>query len=331
MRRILSGFYYGIGDLIAVLPVLQLLAQKKDIKLYVAVGEPLRDLENILEKKNITFIYFPLFSIKKASALIRFIRKIQKISPEFITISPHVADKSTSWKLPLLLSFLKYFNATKQIIGSSNERNAVLFTKQIPTDKTLSLLSREAHFFELIGLLESPTLFGMPQIFSLPQIVTKKNEIIIHPGASKSLKKWPLRYYSVLCEQLVKEYSDLHIRFLGLDSELKALQNIIVHKNISFESKSLEVAVKSLLHVKTAVVLDSAFAHICTALKIPTIALYGPTDPKLYAPQNTFINARYHNELDCQYCDALRCNQTDNVCMELITPQEVLENIRKYL
>lgn len=331
MRRILSGFYYGIGDLIAIFPVLQMLAQRQDIELYVAVGEPLRDLEHILEKKNMTFIYFPLFSIKRISALIRFIREIQEVSPEFITISPHVADKSTSWKLPLLLAFLKYFNATKQIIGSSNERNAVLFTKQIPTDKSLPLLSREAHFFQLSGLLENPTLFNMPQIFSLPQIVTKKNEIIIHPGASKSLKKWPSHHYSTLCKQLVKEYSDLHIRFLGLESELKDLQKTIVHKNISFDSISLESAVKSLLHVKAAVVLDSAFSHICTALKIPTIALYGPTDPKLYAPQNTFLNTLYHNELDCQYCDALHCQQTHNICMELITPQEVLESIRKYL
>ncbi len=75
---------------------------------------------------------------------------------------------------------------------------------------------------------------------------------------------------------------------------------------------------------------DSAPLHVASSQKVPFVALFGPTDSSRHLPpaqEGKFILIK--KELPCAPCYKPKCNTKK--CMEMITPQEVLEAVKKLL
>jgi ADP-heptose:LPS heptosyltransferase len=328
--KIFVGFYYGIGDFVATYPVLLKLSKREDIEIYVAVGEQVRALTKLLKESSVKFIYFNLFSIKKISSVFSLIKEIKTVSPDILIVSPHISDRLSSWKIPILLYTVKQFGYIGKIVGSDSDSNSILYTQQIRADKSLSLLEREFDFFVKTGFLNYQDSINN-DIFLLETTQVKTDEIVIHPGASKELKLWPLRYYNELLEMIFQYFPKYKVRFIGLEKDLDLLKNTIDNTSVVFDCKALDKSIKSILHVKVIISMDSLFSHIASTLKIPNIAIFGATDPKLYAPKTSTTSILVKKELPCQYCDALRCPHKENICMTLITPQDVLNKLQLVL
>ena len=78
--------------------------------------------------------------------------------------------------------------------------------------------------------------------------------------------------------------------------------------------------------------IDTGMQHIAGALSVPTISLFGPTNPKYIG---AFSNCSYFVEynVDCKYCfgteDYIQC--TNRRCLTEITPQQVMEMLHHVL
>lgn len=73
---------------------------------------------------------------------------------------------------------------------------------------------------------------------------------------------------------------------------------------------------------------DSAPLHIAASVKTPFVALFGATDPARHlALAKDFVLIK--KDLPCSACYKSECKEIK--CMELITPQEVLEAVEKLL
>jgi ADP-heptose:LPS heptosyltransferase len=75
---------------------------------------------------------------------------------------------------------------------------------------------------------------------------------------------------------------------------------------------------------------ESGPMHIAAASQIPTIGLFGPGEPPIFAPHGkkaTYI----HHKLECNPCDQIHCIYPENPCINRISVAEVKEKIVELL
>lgn len=150
--------------------------------------------------------------------------------------------------------------------------------------------------------------------------------VVIHPFASKKCKQWP--YIYELCQVL--ESAGISVIVIGdgaislpeKTADMTGLLNLDELKNIISQAD---------LFIST----DSGPMHIAVALKIPTIAIFGPTTMELgFYPifQNTHVIE--NKSLLCRPCHIHGCDicpQKHFQCMRAISPAEVLSQSMKIL
>ncbi|QAU45982.1 lipopolysaccharide heptosyltransferase II [Bradyrhizobium guangzhouense] len=71
---------------------------------------------------------------------------------------------------------------------------------------------------------------------------------------------------------------------------------------------------------------DSGLMHIAAALGTPTMGIFGPTSPYLWAPLNGLAATVVQNKsvLSCQPCQSTVCKMNDHRCMRDIAAEEVV-------
>ena len=71
---------------------------------------------------------------------------------------------------------------------------------------------------------------------------------------------------------------------------------------------------------------DSGPMHIAAALNVPTIGLFGPTEPKKHGPYSENSAYIIKDDLDCIMCNKLEC-PFDHECMKELSVKEVLTKV----
>ena len=71
---------------------------------------------------------------------------------------------------------------------------------------------------------------------------------------------------------------------------------------------------------------DSSSLHLAAAVGTPTVALFGPTDPRRHVPP-TFVGQVIAKEVFCSPCYSPRCRTITHACMKRITVEEVLSAV----
>ncbi len=87
----------------------------------------------------------------------------------------------------------------------------------------------------------------------------------------------------------------------------------------------LRNAILALAAADVAVSNDSGLLHVAAALDTPSIGIFGPTDPWLWAPLNPLAAvARADSELDCRPCHEPMCRLGHHRCMRDIPAERIL-------
>ena len=113
-------------------------------------------------------------------------------------------------------------------------------------------------------------------------------------GGSKPAKRWSLKKFALLAEQLHKCY-DMTTILLGAGACEKALAEEIVRTVRTVRTAGLEIvnlvdrtSLQEMMEIirgaRLAVGNDSGPLHIAAALAVPVVGLYGPTDPVVVGP-----------------------------------------------
>ncbi|WP_231998116.1 lipopolysaccharide heptosyltransferase II [Helicobacter cinaedi] len=193
--------------------------------------------------------------------------------------------------------------------------------------KPLTLIS---HSIDLAHLASSKTNSNQPIIG-------------INPGAAfGSAKRWEQSHFvSVIEYFLDKEYQ---VYLFGSSAEssanidiANALKN---HKNLQYfhnltDKTGLSELIDYINAMSVFVTNDSGPMHIATALKVPIVAIFGPTDineTAPYTPTHTEQSiALLHADLPCSPCKKRECPLKHHNCMKLISPQEVITSTLRVL
>ncbi|MGZ3495259.1 MAG: glycosyltransferase family 9 protein [Thermodesulfobacteriota bacterium] len=160
----------------------------------------------------------------------------------------------------------------------------------------------------------------------------RSKTIILHPGSGSKKKVWPLDRFVTLARTL-KEHSGSKILIILGPAEGPEVQR-------AFEgTRPAEfMMAKGLTLLQLGSVIegcwfyignDSGISHMASALGLPTIVIFGPTDQRVWSPKGkrTFVVRR---EVPCSPCPQERFFQCkDFECLRGIQMGEVLKGLEK--
>ena len=160
----------------------------------------------------------------------------------------------------------------------------------------------------------------------------RETVIIIHPGSGSKKKVWPLDRFLKLTEVLQQHLSSRILVVLG------PAEGPETRKIFENERPGLFILAKGLSLIQLASVMegsrlfvgnDSGISHLAAALGIPTLAMFGPTDPKVWSPRGRNVMV-IRKEIHCSPCPQERFFQCQHFeCLKGIRLEEVLDGIRK--
>jgi ADP-heptose:LPS heptosyltransferase len=117
----------------------------------------------------------------------------------------------------------------------------------------------------------------------------KNNPLIaVHPGSGSKAKNWPLENYVFLVQSLYQRCRGTVLVVEGpaernmIDNMSEALDGITF---IALQSLALPLLAAILSQCSLFIGNDSGITHLAAALGVPTIALFGPTDPYVWGPR----------------------------------------------
>jgi ADP-heptose:LPS heptosyltransferase len=156
---------------------------------------------------------------------------------------------------------------------------------------------------------------------------------VLHPGTSAFglHKRWPADRYGTLAAHLEKEYGLASVVTWGPGEE--DLVALAVRSSggaavAGPESASLKTLAHLIGRAGLFVAGDTGALHLAAYLGVPTVGLFGPKDPRVYAPRGPVAEVVWLGH-DCSPCPKRNC--PDPVCMTSITQDHVLPAVRKVL
>src|SRR3990172_3709856 len=160
--------------------------------------------------------------------------------------------------------------------------------------------------------------------------------IVLHPGSGSKKKSWPLDRFLDLLHYLQKNVGSKILAVIG-PAEGGEIQRAF--EKIQWEMGpdapllargfSLPELASLIEGCRVFIGNDSGITHMAAALGVRTLALFGPTDPKVWAPRGenvTVVTPEFH----CSPCSRekfFECQQTD--CIKEIKLSDVLESLGK--
>jgi len=150
---------------------------------------------------------------------------------------------------------------------------------------------------------------------------------IIHPGAGSKRKRWDVFNFLKLYHMLKAEEIEAEFVIGPAEEDLfYFLKKYIPYNKVHFSHDILEV-IRLLQSAKGFIGNDSGITHLSAFLSIPTLAIFGPSDPIRWKPIGSrveFIRA----EPDCIPCFEIRKENCDNPLCLKIDPKIVF---KKYI
>lgn len=155
--------------------------------------------------------------------------------------------------------------------------------------------------------------------------------IALGPGSMGASKRWP--GYAEAARLFIARGFDVWV--IGGPGE-KALAEEIVRVGgpsvRDLTGTDLRNGILAMAAASVAISNDSGLMHIAAAIGTPTVGIFGPTDPWLWAPLNPITTVVQRKEtLSCQPCQRTVCTMNDHRCMTNIAPAEIVNIARNLL
>ncbi|MBH5368833.1 lipopolysaccharide heptosyltransferase II [Bradyrhizobium glycinis] len=195
-------------------------------------------------------------------------------------------------------------------------------------------------FIDKNAALAEPDGAPLPAEWPVPQLRVPAEEIArwreanglgagaavaLAPGSVGVSKRWT--YYPEAARLLVER--GLEVWVVGGPAEKGLAQEIVAAGRPGVRDLTgtdLRNGVLAMAAASVAISNDSGLMHIAAALGTPTMGIFGPTSPYLWAPLNGLAATMVQDKeaLPCQPCQSTVCKVNDHRCMRNIAASEVV-------
>lgn len=155
----------------------------------------------------------------------------------------------------------------------------------------------------------------------------------IHPEAGFPSKQWPIDYFIKTINNLSDKLGNDAVFIITGKHNLFNARNEALLRKIKIMDLTGKTSLKQLAALLARLNLficgDTGPLHIATAMNYPTVAIYsGTNDEKIWGPWNGKVEV-LKVDIECSPCGKKECS--DPKCLNLITPQMILESSLKLL
>ncbi len=135
------------------------------------------------------------------------------------------------------------------------------------------------YFLSILGAEDvGPTVLPRPSAVS--ELSRDKNTLVIHPGGGNVLKTWPLERFFMVAEQRPGET----VFLLGPAELERGYVGRMPENCRILPDPPLAEAAALLSSASAYLGNDSGASHLAAMCGTPTVALFGPTDPRIWRP-----------------------------------------------
>lgn len=219
-------------------------------------------------------------------------------------------------------------NIKEKIEGHHSWRNNLKIIKKLGLD-----IEKE----DYVGLLKLPP----KDLKDIAGFTLSGKYAVISPGTSlrRTVKAWEDDKFAELIIALKQKHS-LDSVLVGGKDNIEANERIIKlvkEKGGDKANRILDITGKISLNdlcyvmqkASLFVGVDSGLMHLASALDMPLVGLFGPTDTHYVGPLNSKARVVQHKEIECVPCYLKGCE--DRQCMAKIEIKEVLEQCDQVL
>ncbi|MCX2716601.1 lipopolysaccharide heptosyltransferase II [Helicobacter sp. MIT 21-1697] len=232
------------------------------------------------------------------------------------------------------------------------------YTKVFTAHTESSHLTHNEHFApkDILSILSTQPLTLISQVKKSPQSHTYA--IGINPGAAfGSAKRWEQAYFITIIEHFLTQGYEVYLFGSSAESDANiSIANALTshsqmqHFHNLTDKTNLSELIDYIAIMDIFITNDSGPMHIAAALKVPMIAIFGPTDINETAPyipsvpcvskdcvsfcKNQHIQSLYTlicKSLPCAPCKKRECPLKHHHCMKFITPTEVIAHTQNLL
>lgn len=162
----------------------------------------------------------------------------------------------------------------------------------------------------------------------------KERLVALHPGAlNMAAKRWMPDRWAIVADRVQRELGR-RVVLVGSDSELPLVES--VRQGMSTPSLMLagKTSVAELVALLARCELfmggDSGPLHVASALGVPSVSVYGPTDPGITGPLGDRARVLWA-DVECAPCYDLRaapeCRRGDLLCMAKVSVDQVFRAV----
>ena len=334
-KRILILKLGAVGDVVLVTPSLRAIRRKfPNAKITLLVGRDAFELVQHCPYLDELLTYDRTRKDRGLGGLLRLSSELRRRGFDL------VIDFQNN-KISQLLSYL---SLAPQRVGWSRGPLRILVNRRVPEPK--EPMPPVRHQFKLLSALgiegndEALELWVQPRDhayvdrFLEGEWLSGREPLVgLNLGGSPNwlTKRWPIKYFAELCDRLAED--NMRVVLTGTQTEKENLKGLLklvkTRPIIAVEKTTLPQLAALLGRCKTYVTVDSAPLHLAASVGTPVIALFGPTDPFRHFPpqaQGVILNKK----VPCHPCYRRQC-PIGLICMTQITPEEVHQEIRRWV
>jgi heptosyltransferase II len=185
-----------------------------------------------------------------------------------------------------------------------------------------------------------PAEWPVPQLQVPPGQITRWRQahglgngpaVAVAPGSVGASKRWP--YYAEAARLLAAQGLDVWV--VGGPGEREFAAEIVAAGGPTVRDLTgtdLRNGILAMAAASVAISNDSGLMHIAAAIGTPTMGIFGPTSPYLWAPLNGLAaTVQTTTPPPCEPCQRTVCTMYDHACMRTIAPTEVVAIAQRVL
>jgi heptosyltransferase-2 len=337
MQKIVLFEAGWIGDTIVTIPAMRSIREKfpKDqiIRICSPIAEPILKNCPYIDR---LLIYDRDGTHRGTKGRLKLLSSIRKIEPD-IFINLHVPDINRWFRIYLRDNIFSFLTTANIRVGYYHTLTGIFLTHGIKAtsthmsqfivnlinDLTAQLGCNPKRELEL--WINDTERKEMNEFLTHHNVRNTATIIAINPGAKRQSKRWPLQRFIEIAQWLAKDDT---IVLTGSKDEMdlankmaSAVPNIISATGILPLMPTAALLERS----KLLITNDTGIMHIASALKVPTVAFFGPGNVNRWVQPHASWLKVIHHSVPCSPCDKWECE--DLSCMQAITVDEVKEAV----
>jgi ADP-heptose:LPS heptosyltransferase len=206
-------------------------------------------------------------------------------------------------------------------VGFSRAGFGFVFDRELRPVPEIPLVER----YNAVAALAGAEAGGqIPEIYLDDKTAVLSPDILLHVGAGFLLKLWPTEKFRAVAEHF--RARGLRVVLVGGPGEPAEITDLSL-RQVAAMARGCRVYAG----------LDTGLTHIVASLGVPTVAIYGPTNPGFLPrwPNERIVWTQLpcsaaQNEQHCRAVRPMRCSH-EHRCMKELGPERVIQEINECL